>query len=195
MIKLAAAVIKYEDKVLLMHRAQGQKRAGFWEFPSCKVAKDERLASALERGLDEDFNIKATIGKMITSLPTEKYEIYAYDVKYIDGLIKLYVHDNMEWVPLNEALTYNLVPADRKIIMHVTKTKENNTYKKPSLDDTINEMIEKPVLDTKTNRYVVKIKNALIGTTRSFINENQAMQFYIDTVRNMLKISKNQIER
>ena len=122
MIKVAAAVIKYEDKVLLMRRAPGQKHAGTWEFPGIKVQENERASAALRRELDEELYIKANIGKLITSVADGEHETFAYNVEYVDGLITLHVHDDMQWVPLTDALKYNLLPSDRKIIMHMTNT-------------------------------------------------------------------------
>ena len=186
MIKVAAAVIKYEDKVLLMRRAPGQKHAGTWEYPGGKVENGERTSAALARELDEELYIKAKIGKLITSVSDGEYEIFAYDVKYFDGLITLHVHDDMQWVTLTDALKYNLLPADRKIVLHMTKTKEQSKPKL-SLQSVINQIIEQPVFDEKIKLYVVAIKNVFFGTTRYFNTQHSAMQFYMDTVRNIVK--------
>ena len=189
MIKVVAAVIKYEDKVLLMRRASGQKYAGFWEFPGGKVEDGERTSAALKRELDEELDIKAQVGKLITSASHDEYEVFAYDVKYYDGLIRLSVHDDMEWVQLNEALTYKLLPADKKIVMHMTKTKEIK-QENNSLDSVLCKIIEKPDYNPQTKMYVVKIKNPLVGSTRHFPNQAMAMNFYIETVRHIIKSSQ-----
>lgn len=186
MQKVAAAVIKYEDKVLLMRRAPGQKLAGFWEFPGGKVENGERVSAALHRELDEELDIKAKIGKLITSVKDGAYEIYAYDVKYYDGLIRLSVHDDMEWVPLNMALSYKLLPADKKIVMYITKTKEEKA-KPASITSVIDQIITRPVLDPKTNKYVVEIKNGFFGKTQSFPSEDKSLEFYMDTVRDIMQ--------
>ena len=195
MIKVAAAVIKHEDKVLLMRRAPGQKHAGTWEFPGGKVENGERTSAALARELDEELYIKAKIGKLITSVSDDEYEIFAYNVKYFDGLITLHVHDDMQWVTLTDALKYNLLPADRKIVLHMTKTKEQSKPKM-SLQSAIDQIIDKPVFDEKTKLYVVAIKNFFFGTTRYFENKHVATQFYMDTVRDIVKtVQSNQMMR
>ena len=195
MIKVAAAVIKYEDKVLLMRRAPGQAHAGTWEFPGGKVENGERTSAALFRELDEELYIKAKIGKLITSVSDGEYEIFAYDVKYFDGLITLHDHDDMQWVTLNEALKYNLFQADRKIIMHMTNTKEQEKPK-TTFQSVIDKIIEKPVLDAKTKLYVVAIKNSFFGATRYFENNHTALQFYMNAVRDIVKtVQSNQMIR
>lgn len=190
MIKIASAVIKYEDKVLLMRRAHGQKYAGMWEFPGIKVQENERTSAALRRELDEELYIKANVGKLITSVVDGEYEVYAYNVEYLDGLITLHVHDDMQWVPLKDTLKYNLLPADRKILMHMTNTKES--VKKPeTLDSALKQIIDKPVLDLSTNKYVVNIKNGFFGASRSFSSQHAAINFYMDTVRYIVNTLQN----
>ena len=192
MIKFAVAVIKYEDKVLLMRRASNQFFAGTWEFPGGKVETGERISAALRRELDEELNITANVGKLITSVSFGPYEIYAYNVKYCDGLIRLGIHDNMEWVTLEEALQYNLLPADKKIIMHMTNTKEKKQTKS-NIQSFVSRRLQAPVLNDKTNRWEIKIGSQ----TKSFATQQEAMNFYVDEARKILHpfFSETQIIR
>ncbi len=189
MIKVAAAVIKYEDKVLLMRRAKDQAFPGFWEFPGGKVESGERVSAALKRELDEELNVQASVGKMITSVPSGKYEIYAYDVTYYDGLIKLNVHDDMEWVTLNEALQYHLLPADRQIINHMAKVKEKTKEprNKSMWDSRVQEQVSKPVFNTKTQKWNVNIKDSnKRQRIVEFDDQEKAMDFYVLMARKVL---------
>jgi 8-oxo-dGTP diphosphatase len=188
MKKVAAAVIRFEDKVLLMRRSPDQKFPGFWEFPGGKVEQGERITAALKRELDEELYIKAKIGKMITSVPFGKYEIFAYDVKYYDGTIRLSVHDDMEWVTLDEALKYNLLPADRKIVMHMTNTKEKNSAPSyTSFAEHITRHISKPVFDQQEQTWIVAIESKTQKSKKyKFTNEYLAMDFYINEARKVL---------
>ena len=189
MIKVVVSVIKKADKVLLMRRAPGLAHAGFWEFPGGKVKDCERNSLALKRELNEELNIDAEIGKLITSVSDDTYEIFVYDIKSFNGTIRLSVHDDMKWLSLYEALQYNLLPADKKIIMHMTKTKEEKT--ESSLNNVLCKIIEKPKFDTKTNQYFVEIKTPIIGMTRSFADHTLAMNFYIDKVRYIMQTSQS----
>ena len=185
MIKVSAAVIKYEDKILLMRRSKGQTYAGYWEFPGGKVKEGERTKAALERELAEELFIKAKVGKLITSVPFNQYEIFAYDVQYFDGLIRLTVHDNMEWVTLDEALKYNLLPADKKIVMHMTKTKEKKKPETPiNFDIIIAKKVSKPVFNPELNKWDVTVHAA--KAVKRFDTERQAFDFYIQEARKVL---------
>ena len=188
MIKVAAAVIKYEDKVLLMRRAPGQKFSGFWEFPGGKVEQGERITEALKRELDEELCIKAKVGKLVTSVPSGQYEVFAYDVKYYDGLIRLNVHDDMEWVPLTDALKYNLLEADKKIIMHMTKTKEKKESNNHSLLAAhITRHISRPVFDPHEKQWIVLVnKTPNSSKIHKFKRQDEAMDFYVDEAKKVL---------
>ena len=73
----------------------------------------------------------------------------------------------------------------------MTKTKEI-IKKSATLDDAISCIIERPVLDATTKKYIVNIKNPYIGKTCEFPDEMQAMQFYINTVRGILNTIQHQ---
>lgn len=190
MAKIALAVIKYEDKVLLIRRASDQSFAGSWEFPGYEVEDGERVSKALKQGLEEVFGIQSNVKKLITSISSNGNNVFAYEVKYCDGLIKIPGHDNMEWTTLNNALKYNLSATTKKIVMHITNTKE--PVKKPeSLTSVIDRFISKPLFDKETNKYVVSIKNGFFGQSRSFTNQESAIHFYMDTVRDIVKTIQN----
>ena len=189
MIKVSAAVIKYEDKVLLMRRDPNQKYPGFWEFPGGKVEEGERAKEALERELDEELNVKAKIGRLLTSVKVNQYEIFAYDVKYYDGLISLHVHDDMEWVTLDEALKYNLLPADKQIIMNITKTKKQKENKQEHnvIAEHLTRYISRPEFNKEENVWVVNItKTPNNVQTLKFSEQQLAMDYYIKKAREIL---------
>ena len=62
MQKVAAAIIKSGNNVLLMRRAPGHSLSGYWEYPGGKVEPNERVKQALKRELKEELGIDAKIG-------------------------------------------------------------------------------------------------------------------------------------
>lgn len=185
MIKVAAAVIKFEDKVLLMRRAPSKKFPGFWEFPGGKVKDGERTSAALKRELNEELGIDMNIGKLITSAPFGEHEIYAYNVEYNGEEIELRVHDAMEWVTLNDALKYNLLPADKKVVMHMTNTKEQNHENQKQephfLDKHINKRISRPAFDQAKGKWVVVVTDhSKKQKIFEFQEQFKAMDFFIN---------------
>jgi 8-oxo-dGTP diphosphatase len=71
-MKVVAAVIKRDGRVLICQRKTGRRHGGKWEFPGGKVEPGEDLKSALKRELLEELGISAVIGDRI-----EGYD-YAY---------------------------------------------------------------------------------------------------------------------
>jgi 8-oxo-dGTP diphosphatase len=125
MITVTAAIIRKGDTVLLTRRKQGQRMAGFWEFPGGKIEKGETLQACLERELFEEFNWRIKAGEVITK---SKYDythgsilLVALEAEILSGSPVLTVHDKMEWVPVPQLLDYRLAPADipiAKELMH-----------------------------------------------------------------------------
>lgn len=185
MIKVSAAIFKYNDKVLLMRRAFDQPYAGFWEFPGGKAEQGERTSAALKRELQEELSIDANVGKLITSAAVGNHEVFAYSIKSYDGDIKLSVHDDMQWVPLDgSALKYNLLPADRKILMHITKTNHKSAKKISNFESVLGEHISRPVFNSESNRWDVAVH--YLNKTQQFTSERNAIDFYIQEARKVI---------
>ena len=62
-IKVAAAVIERDAKILIGQRKRGDSHGLKWEFPGGKVERGESPASGLLRELREELGIEATIGQ------------------------------------------------------------------------------------------------------------------------------------
>jgi len=62
MITVTAAIIRKGDTVLLTRRKQGQRMAGYWEFPGGKLEEGETLQACLEREILEELGWKIQVG-------------------------------------------------------------------------------------------------------------------------------------
>ncbi|MBR5904330.1 MAG: (deoxy)nucleoside triphosphate pyrophosphohydrolase [Alphaproteobacteria bacterium] len=196
MIKVAAGVIKQDNKYLLMRRAENQPLAGQWEYPGGKVEANERIATALKRELKEELNIDATIGKMITSVKTEIYEIYAYDIVSFTGDIQLLVHDKLEWVDFENLSSHPQLPADKQISLHLTKTKIEPA---PSLEVQARSFVfantKLPYFDSSKSCWIMEYKEN--GTTffKEFANREESFYFYIKKANEMIANFKREHKR
>lgn len=128
MIKVVAALIENDDKVLLAKRSTGDINVlGKWEFPGGKVEKDENEFDAIEREIKEEFEliIKARefIVNNICEYPTKVVDLRLYRCDYVSGIFNLHDHSDYKWVDKEELLDYDLAPADIPLAEYVRKVK------------------------------------------------------------------------
>jgi len=122
-IKVAAGVIKDNDKILITRRAPEENFAGGWEFPGGKIEVNETPEACLARELKEELNIDISIDKFCAEV-THDYgymsvNLFAYYCTIVDGEIQISVHDKYKWVGINDLLKYDLLPADITIAKKV----------------------------------------------------------------------------
>ena len=116
-MKVAAAIFRNGDKVLLMRRAANQPLAGEWEYPGGKFEDGEDGPTCLRRELYEELGIDAQIGDLITIAKHKTdsgkvIELHAYEILGYTGEIQLRVHNDMHWVPVPDLPSHQQLPAD-----------------------------------------------------------------------------------
>jgi 8-oxo-dGTP diphosphatase len=65
MVKVVAALIECEGRLLVCQRRRGNRFALLWEFPGGKVEPGEGLSQALARELNEELGVEAPVGPEI----------------------------------------------------------------------------------------------------------------------------------
>ena len=120
-IKVVAAILQKEDKILIARKKQGKPLAGYFEFPGGKIEEGETPEESLIRELMEEMNIKIAvkeyIGEIIYDYGNDKViSLLGYTAEIIDGEIKLSDHDRYEWVTLEQINNYKIAPADIPLI-------------------------------------------------------------------------------
>ena len=124
-IKVVAAVIFRENKILIARRKKGKHLESCWEYPGGKTEKNEEEKKALKRELKEEFNIEASIDKYLTE-SFHEYEnvninLKAYLVRDFLGDFKLSDHDKIEWIKIEGIKKYDFAPADIPINDYLIK--------------------------------------------------------------------------
>ena len=121
MIKVVAAILEKEDKILIAKKREGKPLAGLWEFPGGKIEKDEIPEESLVRELMEEMDIKVRVkdyvGESIYDYGNDKIiSLKGFKAEIIEGEIKLTDHDEYKWITIDEINNYNLAPADIPLI-------------------------------------------------------------------------------
>ncbi len=128
MIKVVAALIEKDKKVLLAKRSTGDINVfGKWEFPGGKVEQDENEFDAIEREIKEEFELTIKAREFITNnvceYPTKVVDLRLYKCDYVSGEFNLHDHSEYKWVDKEELLEYDLAPADIPLAEYVKKVK------------------------------------------------------------------------
>ena len=124
MIKVVAALIEKDNKILIAKRSTGDPNVlGKWEFPGGKVELDEDEMHAIEREILEEFELeikaKEFLINNVCEYPTKTVDLRLYSCDYISGDFKLHDHSEYKWVTKEEIMTYDLAPADIPLAKHI----------------------------------------------------------------------------
>lgn len=116
MLRVTAAIITKNNKVLIAQRRQDGSLEGKWEFPGGKIEQDESPEDCLVRELHEEFGIDARIGSYFCSSIHDyknfSIELIAYTIEDYSGDFVLTDHNKIEWVNFSELLDRDLSEAD-----------------------------------------------------------------------------------
>ncbi len=124
MVKVTAALIYNDGKLLIAKRKLSGKLPGKWEFPGGKLETGETPEDCLRRELKEELHIDTAIGdyfgESIYTYDHGTVQLMAYWVRWIGGHLTLSDHDEVQWVSVEELKSYDFAPAD---ILFVEKLK------------------------------------------------------------------------
>ena len=127
-VKVVAAVIEKDGRVLIAKRQQGDMLAGKWEFPGGKIDPGETAEEALKRELREELNIETEVADFICSSLYDyehlSVELLAYRVKHISGDITPHVHDEVRWVLPDDLCSYDFPAANIEIVRRLSSCRD-----------------------------------------------------------------------
>ncbi|MDD5455444.1 MAG: 8-oxo-dGTP diphosphatase MutT [Candidatus Margulisbacteria bacterium] len=120
LIKVTAAIILKNNKVLIAQRKQDDPFKLKWEFPGGKIEKDETPEKCLNRELTEELGISAEIGELFLrvfhSYPDFDIELLAYQVNKFSNKPKNNTHQKLSWVAVGNLPAFDFLEADIPVI-------------------------------------------------------------------------------
>jgi 8-oxo-dGTP diphosphatase len=125
-IRVVAAVIQRDGRILACRRAPHKSLAGLWEFPGGKVEPGETDEVALAREIREELGIEITVGAFIAESVAPAGEAMIHLNAYwaqttVAGEVSSTDHDLMEWFAPASLETVTWAPADVPFLALVLK--------------------------------------------------------------------------
>ena len=119
-IRVVAAVIWRNGRVLAAQRAAGATRAGYWEFPGGTVELEESDEECLAREIREELSLEVTVGEELLSV-THQYpdlgvRLHAYRCECPEGEPVLRAHQALRWLLPAELDQVTWSEADRPVV-------------------------------------------------------------------------------
>ena len=120
-IRVVAAVIRRDGRLLVCQRPAHKRHGGLWEFPGGKLEAGESAFDGARRELAEELDVTVqTVGDVEFSIhdPGSPFVIEFHPVE-IAGNPRCIEHTAHAWVTPQELLTLPLAPSDRQFALHL----------------------------------------------------------------------------
>lgn len=119
-IRVAAAIIRQGDKILITERPEGTHLEGLWEFPGGKVEDGETIEECIIREIEEELGVEIRPGTLLLTVNHEYeskiVELYVFECALIKGTPSPLEGQDMRWVDTCELSAYSFPPPDLKIL-------------------------------------------------------------------------------
>ncbi|UCH80803.1 MAG: 8-oxo-dGTP diphosphatase MutT [Nitrospiraceae bacterium] len=119
-IKVAAAIIEKDEKILIARRQKDDPLKDKWEFPGGKIQEGETPEQCLKREIREELDIEIAVGDLLYSTKY-KYrhiavELFFYRTVYCEGEVKLIEHRDIRWVEKRNLRNYDVPEANVPVL-------------------------------------------------------------------------------
>ena len=116
MIRVTAAILVHNGRILIAQRRSPDSLAGKWEFPGGKIERHETPQLCLVREMKEEFDIDVAVGEFFDESQyrdeSGKIQLLAYHATWKSGRISLKAHAAIRWVSVNQMQAIEFAPAD-----------------------------------------------------------------------------------
>jgi len=115
-VKVTAAMLVKDNKIIIAKRGPDDKLAYKWEFPGGKIEINETPEQCLKREMKEEFDIDVSVGEYLGSSIYHydhiSIELMAFRASWDSGEIDLKDHDDFRWISLEQLTEFDFAPAD-----------------------------------------------------------------------------------
>lgn len=119
-IRVVAALIREQERVLLTQRKPGRHLGLSWEFPGGKVEPGESDSEALARELREELGLGVRVGSLCFetrhTYGSREMHLLVYRCRILEGEPQALDVNAFEWVPESRILEREFLPADMPLV-------------------------------------------------------------------------------
>ena len=122
--QVVAGIIAHDGKVLICQRSKDGPMPLKWEFPGGKIEPQEDAIAALQRELEEELGISATIGKKVARIrhryrKGQEVELQFYRVLDYEGEMQNRIFEQLQWVERHKIAGFDFLDADRDLVRQI----------------------------------------------------------------------------
>ncbi len=132
-IKVAAAIIKEDNRIFATQRGYGEFKDG-WEFPGGKIEAGETPQEALRREIMEELDIEISVGELIETVEYDYSNFHlsmdCFWCKIVSGELVLKEAEDAKWLTKDTLNSVEWLPAD---IMLIEKIRDR--LQEPAMQD------------------------------------------------------------
>ena len=120
-VEVTAGVLTCAGRVLACQRPAGGYHPGKWEFPGGKVEAGESLGECMQRELQEELGIDATVGRLLWRTRhqyrgREPIFLSFFHIAQYRGTVTNRAFAALRWVTVAELSTLDFLDGDREFI-------------------------------------------------------------------------------
>ena len=120
MIRVTAAILVHNERILIAQRRGPENLAGKWEFPGGKIENNETAQQCLVREMKEEFGIDAVVGDFFGESTCHDdngaVQLLAYHILWEGGRFVVNAHAAIRWVSLDQIQEFEFAPADKPLV-------------------------------------------------------------------------------
>lgn len=121
-LRVVAALMEHEGRLLICQRRKGAAFELKWEFPGGKVKPGESAEAALQRELEEELGVKARIGAEVYRTRHQyretgrEIELRFFAARASAPAMRNRVFEKVLWAQRESLGAYDFLPADRELV-------------------------------------------------------------------------------
>ena len=129
-IRVVAAAIVAQGRLLIAQRGENMSSAMLWEVPGGKVEDGESDPEALKRELKEELHIDVDVRDFVAMscvvVGSKEIEMYVYRCDIQKGEPQALEHEQLMWAAESELLSVSWAPADVPLIPQLVQCTKGN---------------------------------------------------------------------